>query len=250
MNWYYADGGQQKGPVSDMDFIVLTRDGIIKGETLVWREGLPEWQPLSLVRPDLVKGVSGAPMLSGMAIPEQSKDLLVQQMREGALPTTFGTANPYSLRYAGFWIRVAAKFIDGILMSVLTIPMMFLLLGGTGVLTGGPEFEQRMKDDPDALMAVLAGYGLFFVFAVGLQLAYNGIMVWKWGATLGKMAVGLRVVRADGQPLALGRSIGRAAADLINSVVCNGILYIMIPFDNPQKRGLHDYICATRVVYK
>jgi uncharacterized RDD family membrane protein YckC len=74
-------------------------------------------------------------------------------------------------------------------------------------------------------------------------------MVWKWGATVGKLAVGLRVVTAEGAPLTFGRSIGRAAADLINHFICY-LTYIMVGVDEPQKRGLHDHIAGTRVVYK
>ena len=242
MNWYYADGGQQKGPVSDMDFIVLTRDGIIKGETLVWREGLPEWQPLSQVRPDLVQGASGAPVLAGMAIPEQSKDLLVQQMREGALPTTFGTANPYSLRYAGFWIRVAAKLIDVILLTVVNLTTISLLFGAT-------YWADPAQLDPAARNAYIAVQFAAIAINLSVQIAFNTFMIWKWGGTVGKLALGLRVLRADGLSLNFGRALGRAFADILNSFAC-GLTYLMPAFDNPQKRGLHDHICATRVVYK
>ena len=45
MNWYYADGSKQVGPITETDFENLIRSGVIKPETLVWREGLPNWQP-------------------------------------------------------------------------------------------------------------------------------------------------------------------------------------------------------------
>jgi hypothetical protein len=44
MNWYYADGTKQVGPLTEADFENLVRTGIITPETLVWREGLPSWQ--------------------------------------------------------------------------------------------------------------------------------------------------------------------------------------------------------------
>lgn len=45
MQWFYASDGQQKGPVSDVEFEKLVRDGIIRSDTLVWRAGMPNWVP-------------------------------------------------------------------------------------------------------------------------------------------------------------------------------------------------------------
>lgn len=49
MSWYYAESGQQKGPVSEEDFQRLITAGAISRETLVWREGMSTWEPLSVV---------------------------------------------------------------------------------------------------------------------------------------------------------------------------------------------------------
>lgn len=45
MNWYYVSDNEQKGPVADSDFERLVQDGVVNSATLVWREGLAEWQP-------------------------------------------------------------------------------------------------------------------------------------------------------------------------------------------------------------
>lgn len=50
MNWYYAHDSQQTGPVSDSDLDALLARGAITPSTLVWREGMTDWQPLSMVR--------------------------------------------------------------------------------------------------------------------------------------------------------------------------------------------------------
>jgi uncharacterized RDD family membrane protein YckC len=251
MNWFYADGSQQKGPVSEVDLAALVRQGAVKPETLIWREGLPDWQPLSVSRPDLVPS-AGAPVLAGIAVPEQNKDLVVQQMREGTLLPGGAAANPYGLRYAGFWIRVGAKLIDGLVYMVcmaLLVGLIALVAYAAGVFT--EDFGARLQsDDPRAAGTIIAAYGVLLLFMFGFQLGYNGYMVKKWGATLGKMACGIKVVTSDGQPVSWGRSIGRAAADMINNFICNGLTYIMVAIDEPEKRGLHDHIASTRVVYK
>jgi hypothetical protein len=51
MNWYYADSGQQRGPVSEAELLALVQAGRVTGATLVWHEGLPNWQPYELVAP-------------------------------------------------------------------------------------------------------------------------------------------------------------------------------------------------------
>ena len=40
MNWYYVDGGQQAGPVSDPELAALVQSGKVQADTLVWREGM------------------------------------------------------------------------------------------------------------------------------------------------------------------------------------------------------------------
>src|SRR5438093_10881039 len=45
MNWFYANAGQQVGPVTETEFDNLVRTGTIQADTLVWREGMPEWRP-------------------------------------------------------------------------------------------------------------------------------------------------------------------------------------------------------------
>jgi hypothetical protein len=51
MNWYYINAGNQAGPVDDAQLETLARTAQIQMDTLVWREGLAEWQPYSTVAP-------------------------------------------------------------------------------------------------------------------------------------------------------------------------------------------------------
>src|SRR6266496_1905513 len=44
MNWYYAEAGQQRGPVSDAELSGLVQAGTVRDDTLVWREGMADWQ--------------------------------------------------------------------------------------------------------------------------------------------------------------------------------------------------------------
>jgi hypothetical protein len=59
MPFHYVSNGVQCGPVSDTQLEQLIRNGQINRDTLVWQEGMADWQALAAVRPDLLS--SGAP---------------------------------------------------------------------------------------------------------------------------------------------------------------------------------------------
>lgn len=101
MNWFYADGGNQKGPVSDSELDELLRSGKISPNTLVWREGMTHWQPLNTCR---AVGQSGVVCVEcGKAFPPeqivtlnnspvcgQCKPIFLQRMAQGAPMPSFG----------------------------------------------------------------------------------------------------------------------------------------------------------------
>ena len=47
MDWYYAHQGAQVGPIASGQFEELVRAGRVTPDTLVWREGMAQWQPYS-----------------------------------------------------------------------------------------------------------------------------------------------------------------------------------------------------------
>ena len=49
--WYYVEAGQQAGPVEEPVLEELRRTGRIQPETLVWREGMANWQPYREAKP-------------------------------------------------------------------------------------------------------------------------------------------------------------------------------------------------------
>jgi uncharacterized RDD family membrane protein YckC len=146
--------------------------------------------------------------------------------------------------YGDVGIRFGARFIDGlvflvpfVIILVLTVPNLLRTIGNpanTGLLFNGPYF------------AAAVIFGLF----------YEVLMLRFWGATLGKMACGLKVVRPDGSGLGWGVSFGRYGMYniVISAIpVVNWILLIttaIMAGVDEQKRGLHDRVCDTRVVYK
>jgi uncharacterized membrane protein len=47
MNWHYMKNGAQTGPVGTDELKALLASGAIRPDTLVWREGLAGWGPIS-----------------------------------------------------------------------------------------------------------------------------------------------------------------------------------------------------------
>jgi uncharacterized RDD family membrane protein YckC len=76
--------------------------------------------------------------------------------------------------------------------------------------------------------------------------AYVTFFLGKYGATPGKMALGLKVVRSDGSELTYARAFGRYLAEYLSAFTLM-IGYIIAAFDR-EKRALHDHICDTRVI--
>jgi uncharacterized RDD family membrane protein YckC len=92
----------------------------------------------------------------------------------------------------------------------------------------------------------MGAMAISMLVGVVIGASYEGFFVSRVGATPGKMALGLKVIRPNGGPVTLGRAIGRYFAKWLSSMaLCIG--YIIVGFD-AEKRGMHDMIVDTRVV--
>src|ERR1043166_7990288 len=176
MNWYYAEAGQQVGPVTEEELLRLADGGRIQADTLVWHEGLPNWQAYGHVRPR-TPGTAPLPPSMSAAPPSEIG---------ATLPVL-----PMQLPYAGFWIRLGAKIIDWIAIGiVLGIP--------TGIISGLS--LGRSLSIPGAIdLSVLTQMSLFLQLASFVVTAiYNWFFLAKFAATPGKMVCSLKVVTATG----------------------------------------------------
>ena len=121
------------------------------------------------------------------------------------------------MRYAGFWIRVVAAFIDGIVQS---LGYVFMVI------------------DPSlASLAVL-------VIGVGNLVVLQGLK----GQSIGKMVVGLQVIKTSGEDISVVTAIIRYIGQIISGIILF-IGYLMVAF-TARKQGLHDMIAGTYVIYK
>ena len=86
-----------------------------------------------------------------------------------------------------------------------------------------------------------------FSYSAVVEVAYETIMLQRYGATLGKMLLGLTVVH-DGLRLSWQRALGRGLARQLSGMICF-IGYLIAAVDSKNK-ALHDHICQTSVYFK
>ena len=163
-------------------------------------------------------------------------------------PAVAGPA-PAAGRYvlAGWWSRVGAAIIDGLIIGVVGV--ILLAIFGVG-------FASSDESDTGFGALVVAGIVSTLAFAVA-ALLYAPLMMAKTnGKTLGRMAVGNRVVRANGQPMTFGWAMLREVAikmllvGVANSVTFGlaGLLDVLWPLWDDENRALHDFLVDTRTV--
>ena len=137
-----------------------------------------------------------------------------------------------AFRFGGFWIRVVAFFIDGL---VLVIPLMLV----SAVL----HFMVMPADRSELILVEV----LDMLFSIATWWLYAALLhSSQWQATVGKKALGLKVVDQNGSRISFARATGRHFAEYLSSLIF-GIGYLMVAFTQ-QKQGLHDKIASTFVI--
>jgi uncharacterized RDD family membrane protein YckC len=150
---------------------------------------------------------------------------------------------------AGWWSRVGAQLIDGLIVGI----------GGLVLLTAitAPFSIGFFADDDVGIVSVLLGF-LFAVVCVSIvALLYApALMARTNGKTLGRMATGIRVVRADGRPMEFGFAMLREVAVKallfgIAGTITGGLANladVLWPLWDEENRALHDFVVDTRTI--
>ncbi len=139
------------------------------------------------------------------------KPVFMQKLVEGAEIRTG------KMRYAGFWLRLGAIFLDSIILAVGNSGLALIAGLSMGQALGT---EQRGLSLTVVLMAIQLGTGI----------SYETILIGKYGATLGKMACKIYVVTAEGGRVSYLRACGRYFARVLSAFTLL-IGYIMAAFD-------------------
>jgi len=261
-NWYYADAERQRqGPLTADELAQRFHQGRLRLDTLVWRDGLADWQPLRDFSDELA--LHQAPAETFYTPVEPAVAMSASETKPVFAESSARTDSPYAppsatltsdeafygggeVVYAGFWKRVAAYLIDAFVIGIATQVVQLVVMG---VFFG---ISASSLSNPETMFA--SGTGILFVAALYLvPLAMNAAYYAAFHAsskqaTLGKMAVGIKVVRTDGTRISLARGVGRFFATLLSSLII-GIGFLMAAFTE-RKQALHDMVCDTLVVDK
>jgi uncharacterized RDD family membrane protein YckC len=123
---------------------------------------------------------------------------------------------------AGFFIRLGALALDGILIGLIL-----------AFISGLVPRSLRFHEGPGPWLIVLAIYAA---------------VMWKHkGTTIGGIVCGLKVVRVDNRELDWATAIVRALACFLSLAVA-GLGFIWVAIDD-EKQSWHDKIAGTTVVH-
>ena len=262
--WYYADAQRERhGPVDAGVIREKFRQGELDLATLAWREGMSQWQPLSAVAEELqllVQATSGIDLRGDYAAIENGT------APEPAILSAAGAHSPYAapgsisidsshvvaggdIVHAGFLRRFAASTIDSLVTGVVSYALLIplaLVMGVSLVNMAGSEMAN--------VGAMLVFYALYYAICILVPAIYFGWMQSSSNmASLGKLAVGAKVVRANGERISFWRAflryIAMAGLALVTCGLAMLVSAIMVGVSE-RKQGLHDMICDTIVVDK
>ena len=161
-------------------------------------------------------------------------------------PPTWSEQQPATIgrtgAHAGFWIHLVAFTIDGFVLSAALVAAFGFTVTVVAISVPGDD------KDKAAVLGVEAGFAFLLAFIVGAWL-YEALMTSSpRGATLGKMALGVRIARADGMQLSFGRATARHFLKaMVTPLVPFAIGYLMAAF-TARKRALHDVLADTLVI--
>ena len=144
--WYYADAGNaRQGPVDAAELVNLRLRGRLGWETLVWREGMADWQPMRDFAAELARADDGGRLLSpgeGRVVDQAAPAAAAADPASPyAPPVAAVSADPAvvlggEVVQAGFWTRFAALTIDSLVVGMAFYAVFFglMLLVGFGSL--------------------------------------------------------------------------------------------------------------------
>lgn len=159
-------------------------------------------------------------------------------------------------QYAGFWIRLVAYFVDGLIVGIpmIAIIVTTVMIFGAGTfatlksLPNNPDPDQINAQVMPVIAALIGAYAMFILAAIAISWLYFALMESsERQATFGKAMLNLRVTDANGNRLSFGHASGRYFSKIITGLVPFGIGYIMAGFTQ-KKQALHDFIAGTVVI--
>jgi uncharacterized RDD family membrane protein YckC len=146
--------------------------------------------------------------------------------------------------HAGFISRAIAFVLDIVVMSVAVVAAVALLQALLGFFTlYGLIGERVVQSSPfrDIVVVVTALIG------VGVTIGYPVVFWVLLGQTPGKLLMGVRIARTNGQRLTIGRALLRYLGYWLSAIPLGlGFFWVLV---DDQRQGWHDKLAGTYVIY-
>ncbi len=164
----------------------------------------------------------------------------------GGFTPAAGRPAPGSYRLGSWGARVGAAIIDGLIIFVPSMILLFAI--GAGIAS---------SDDGDGSAASIGGFIATFFVILLVWLFYAPVMMSRTnGKTVGRMVTNIRVIRANGKPMSFGWACLREI--VVKGILINGIgsatfgllglLDVLWPLWDDENRALHDFVVDTRTI--
>jgi uncharacterized RDD family membrane protein YckC len=146
----------------------------------------------------------------------------------------YGAAAP-QLIYVGVGRRLLALIIDAILLGIVNFIIGLIFHAGMTNTNGVMSYN---SSGPGAALQII------------IPIVYFIVMEAMWGATLGKMVLGIRIVKLDGSPIGWGESIIRNLLRIIDDIpfFIPYLLGAILIWTSPTRQRLGDRVAKTVVV--
>ena len=140
-------------------------------------------------------------------------------------------------RYAGLWERFLALMVDFLVFCAFFFPITRIVKGVWLMAPSDHRWSYGLFISDPLCIAFLIVMALYFVLLEGLA-----------GATVGKWALGLRVVRAEGGKPGLWKSALRNLLRFVDGLPALSILGAILILRSAERARFGDRVAGTRVV--
>lgn len=149
-----------------------------------------------------------------------------------------------SLPLASPWIRLSAQIIDGVILLIILMPMLFF--------SGYIERTMNARQSGAGSFAMMGEQLLWTIASTVIYIALHWVFLQK-GQTIGKRLLSIRIVRKNGQPIRAGRIIlyRFLPVQVVAQVPCVGAILALVDvllIFRAGRNTLHDDIADTMVV--
>lgn len=214
--YFYADGKEKRGPYTEEELVARFESGELDTNTLIWTDGMPDWQPASTT---FAFAEPAAPPALNAPPPPLP---VVQEPAYVDAPAS-DDAEFYTTDQPTFGRRALALVIDMVLITTV-VGVLSLVLG----------FDPDPGDGAGPLQGLLS-----WLYFAGMESSVRR-------ATVGKQIMGLEVIDYDGGRVSFWRATGRYFGKILSTIPLF-FGFLMGAFTE-NKQTLHDMVSKTYVV--